>query len=113
MSERPIRLKIRIVVEEDDGALVASCPELPGLMVEAADFDSLKPHVIDAITGYLESLIKHNEPIPLGLRECEEETSIFKFAMKRIEKRLLTARHTKQYTEEIPLPFWNNNHAVA
>ena len=58
-------MRYRVLVEEDeDGAFVARCPSLPGCVSEGRTRDEALANIKDAITGYLESLRKHNEPIP-------------------------------------------------
>ena len=63
-------MKYRIYLEQDeDGVFVATCPALPGCVsqgetrVEAAD------NIREAITGYLKSLRKHDDPVPPGILE--------------------------------------------
>ena len=49
----------------EEGGYVAFCPVLPGLVTGGDTFEETRLHVIEAITGYLESLVKDGEPIPL------------------------------------------------
>lgn len=63
-------MKLRIVLEQDeDGFFVASCPSLPGCISQGKTRKEAVENICDAIYGYLESLKKHNEPIPLGISE--------------------------------------------
>ena len=65
-------MRFRIIVEQDeDGAFVAECPSLPGCVSEGKTRQEALRNIKDAIQGYLESLKKHNEPIPPSI---EEET---------------------------------------
>jgi predicted RNase H-like HicB family nuclease len=58
-------MKYRIFIEQDeDGIFVAECPALPGCISQGISRRDAVQNVTDAITGYLESLKKHNEPIP-------------------------------------------------
>ena len=58
-------MKYRIIIEEDeDGAFVAECPSLPGCISQGETRKEAVDNIQDAIRGYLESLQKHNEPIP-------------------------------------------------
>ena len=54
-----------LVIEKgEDGWLVSEVVELPGCHTQAKTMDQLIERTKDAIEGYLESLKKHNEPIP-------------------------------------------------
>ena len=65
-------MRFRIIIEQDeDGAFVAECPSLPGCVSEGKTRQDALRNIQDAIKGYLESLKKHNEPIPPSI---EEET---------------------------------------
>ena len=64
-------MKYRIITEQDkDGIFVAECPALPGCISQGETRREAIDNIKDAIEGYLESLKKHNEPIP---PEIEEE----------------------------------------
>ena len=63
-------MKFRIIVEqEEDGVYVAQCPSLPGCISEGKTREEVMNNIKDAISGYLESLRKHNEPIPPSIIE--------------------------------------------
>lgn len=63
-------MKYRIVVEQDEGGVfVAECPSLPGCVSQGGTRKEALQNVKDAIKGYLESLKKHNEPIPPSIQE--------------------------------------------
>ena len=58
-------LRYRVIIEQDeDGTFVAECPSLPGCVSQGGSRDEAIANIKDAIAGYLESLRKHNEPIP-------------------------------------------------
>ena len=58
-------MKYRVLVEQDeDGIFVAECPSLPGCISQGATREKAIENIQDAIKGYLESLKKHDEPIP-------------------------------------------------
>ena len=59
------KMKFRILIEEDEeGTFVAECPTLPGCVSQGKTRVEAIRNIKDAIHGYLESLKKHNEPIP-------------------------------------------------
>ena len=60
----------RIVIEKDeDGAYIATVPQLPGCVSEGKTRKEALRNVKDAIEGYLESLRKHKEPVPPPISE--------------------------------------------
>ena len=67
----------RILIEQDeDGKFVAECPSLPGCISQGENRDEALDNIRDAIKGYLESLKKHNEPIPPSIEEEIVEVTI-------------------------------------
>ncbi|MCX7736523.1 MAG: type II toxin-antitoxin system HicB family antitoxin [Candidatus Kapabacteria bacterium] len=63
-------MKYRILIEEDeDGIFVAECPSLPGCISQGKTREEVLANIKDAISGYLSSLKKHNEPIPPPIYE--------------------------------------------
>ncbi len=60
----------RVSIEQDeDGAFIASVPDLPGCVSDGKSRKEALKNVKDAITGYLASLKKHKEPIPPSIKE--------------------------------------------
>jgi predicted RNase H-like HicB family nuclease len=49
----------------EEGGYVVSVPALPGLVTEGDTLEEAREMVKDAIRGYLESLRKHDEEIPV------------------------------------------------
>ena len=63
-------MKFRVIIEPDeDGVFVAECPSLPGCVSQGRTRDEAIANVRDAIAGYLASLKKHDEPVPLPISE--------------------------------------------
>ena len=67
----------RVLIEQDEeGVFVAECPSLPGCVSQGKNRKEALSNIKDAIKGYLESLEKHNEPIPLSIEEEIVEVSL-------------------------------------
>lgn len=63
-------MKFRVLLERDEeGVYVAQVPELPGCVSQGETREEALTNVKDAIEGYLESLKKHDEPIPPSIEE--------------------------------------------
>ncbi len=63
-------MKYRILIEQDeDGLFVAECSSLPGCISQGQTRKEAVTNIQDAIHGYLESLKKHQEPIPPSISE--------------------------------------------
>ncbi len=63
-------MKLRVIIEQDeDGAFVAECPTLPGCISQGKTRAEAVNNIRDAITGYVQSLKKHGEPIPYPVTE--------------------------------------------
>jgi len=70
-------MKVRILIEQDeDGVFVAECPTLPGCISQGNSREEALVNIQDAIKGYLESLRKHDEPIPPSIEEEVVEVSL-------------------------------------
>ena len=63
-------MRYRVIIERDeDGIFVAECSALPGCVSQGKTRSEALDNIQDAIKGYLESLKKHNEPIPPSIQE--------------------------------------------
>ncbi|MFO7913875.1 MAG: type II toxin-antitoxin system HicB family antitoxin [Desulfotignum sp.] len=63
-------MKFRIIIEQDeDGVFVAEVPALPGCISQGKTRAESLQNAKEAINAYLESLKKHNEPIPPSIHE--------------------------------------------
>jgi len=63
-------VKFCVLIEEDeDGAFVAQVPSLPGCISQGKTRDEAMRNIKEAISGYLESLQAHDEPIPPSIGE--------------------------------------------
>jgi predicted RNase H-like HicB family nuclease len=94
MGLKMLRVRVGIVVEQDDEQFHAFCPGLKGLHVGGATEEEALQNAKDAVYAYLCSLMKHNDPIPLGILEYEKEFSIPNILSHIFSKK------PKQYTED-------------
>ena len=65
-SKMRVEFQVDIVVEPDGDQFHAYCPALKGLHVDGATEDEAVRNAVNAAEAYLESLIKHKEPIPIS-----------------------------------------------
>lgn len=65
-----------LLVQDEDRMFVAECPSLPGCISQGRTRKEAIENIRDAIHRYLESLKKHNEPIPLSTIEEVVEVSL-------------------------------------
>ena len=63
-------MKYRVIIEQDeDGVFVVEVPALPGCISQGQTRVDALSNIHEAIEVYLESLQKHNEPIPPSIHE--------------------------------------------
>jgi len=63
-------MKFRVVIAQDeDGVFIAQCPALPGCISQGQTRKEAEANVKEAIQCYIESLRKHDEPIPPPITE--------------------------------------------
>jgi len=52
-----------IFTPAEEGGYIVSCPELPSLATEGDNLREARKMAREAITGYIEVLIKHGQPV--------------------------------------------------
>ncbi|MCD5407175.1 MAG: type II toxin-antitoxin system HicB family antitoxin [Desulfotomaculum sp.] len=63
-------MRYRVLISQDeDGVFVVECPSLPGCVSQGNNRREALDNIQDAISGYLESLKKHKEPVPPSIEE--------------------------------------------
>ncbi|MHB1294388.1 MAG: type II toxin-antitoxin system HicB family antitoxin [Anaerolineae bacterium] len=70
---KELSFKVCVVVEPDGEGFHAYCPALKGLHVSGDTPAEAVRNAADAACAYIESLIKHNDPLPVG---CQEPMSL-------------------------------------
>lgn len=62
-----IGFRVEVAVEPDDKGFHAFCPALKGLHTYGDTEEEALQHARDAAVAYLESCLKHGDPIPVGV----------------------------------------------
>ncbi|MBI5299890.1 MAG: type II toxin-antitoxin system HicB family antitoxin [Deltaproteobacteria bacterium] len=63
-------MKLRILIHQDeDEVFIVECPSLPGCISQGKTRQEAITNIKEAIEGYIESLRKHNDPIPPAIDE--------------------------------------------
>lgn len=99
MPIRTLRLKIRFVVERDGEEFHAFCPDLKGVHVSGATETEAIEHGRQAVELYVLSMLKHDEPLPVGVVELDRTASLRALTREFIGQFLPARRHS--HVEEI------------
>ena len=83
-AQRLLKLRVRIVVERDENEFHAYCPELKGLHVDAPTENKAVECAVEAVQLYVASLLKHGDPIPVGVLDDGEDFSLRHFMRKKV-----------------------------
>ena len=60
-------MKFLITLDKDeDGFIVAECPSLPGCLSQGRTREEALANIEEAIRGYIASLRKHGQPVPVA-----------------------------------------------
>jgi predicted RNase H-like HicB family nuclease len=63
-------VRYRVLIEQDeDGVYVVEVPALPGCISQGRTRSEAIDNIKEAISGYLESLQAHGEPVPPSITE--------------------------------------------
>jgi predicted RNase H-like HicB family nuclease len=63
-------MRYRVFIEQDeDGIFIVECPALPGCISDGRTREEALQNIRESIQAYIESLRKHNEPIPPPISE--------------------------------------------
>ena len=65
MSVRKLTFRVTFIIEKDEGEYHAFCPGLKGLHTSGRTRIEALENAKCAVEAYIESLMNHNEPIPL------------------------------------------------
>lgn len=79
-TRKKITFEVLVVIERDGDEFYAHCPSLKGLHTTAKTKAEIMTNAANAIVAYIESLIKHGDPIPLGIRKKDDRPAPVCFA---------------------------------
>lgn len=82
---KKITFTITLIIEPDGNRFHVYCPALKGLHAEGTTVDDACKNGVDATIAYIKSLIKHGDPIPLGV-EVKEELPLMPPPIKHIQQ---------------------------
>jgi predicted RNase H-like HicB family nuclease len=68
-----LEFQLVVVVEPDEAEFHAFCPALKGLHTAGSTEEEALQNARDAAAAYILSLIKHGDPIPLGVMDSKSE----------------------------------------
>jgi predicted RNase H-like HicB family nuclease len=71
-TKRKLRLQITLIIEPDGDSFHAYCPAFKGLHVDGANEKEAIRNAAHAIGVYVNSLVSHGEPLPIG-PDCSVE----------------------------------------
>jgi len=82
-----IGFQIGVFVEPDDDGFHAYCPALKGLHTYGSTEKEAFENAKYAAIAYLESSIKHNDPIPVGIALEKEDLEESKKSERKLSRR--------------------------
>lgn len=97
--QKALKFKILIEVERDGEEFYAHCPHLPGLHVGGATEQEAIRNAADAALAYMRSILKHDDPIPLGVLDESEMRSPWQRLAQDVGELFrphVKTRHTKE-----------------
>ena len=86
-----LEFRVSVAVESDGDGFHAYCPALKGLHVYGDTEKEALQNAGDAASAYLQSLIKHKDPIPVGV------------AMEKQVEEISTSKHTIRHVEDLTI----------
>ena len=78
-----LKVSIAVVVEKDGDVFYAHCPGLKGLHVDGATEEEAIKNAMEAASLYVDSVLRHNDPLPIGTFFSAEEHILRPSAKRR------------------------------
>ena len=73
---RMLNIKITVQVERDGDSFYAYCPGLKGLHVDGSTEEEAINNAVEAASLFISSMIRHNDPLPIGTGFSTEEMTL-------------------------------------
>jgi len=96
-ARQRLEFVVDFVIEPDKGNFHAYCPALKGLHVDGTTKEEALNNVKEATIVYIESLIKHGDPIPIGITKDITKG----FTRPELTSSLLHLCHSYRHTEKV------------
>lgn len=100
VSAHFIKIQVDVEIEPDEGGFHAWCPAFKGLHVCGETESETLAAVEDAINAYIQSLLKHGDPLPVG---CDITELRPKF-VERVKGLFPRRHHGRRVTTEVACP---------
>ena len=68
-----LTVNITVEVERDGDSFYAHCPGLKGLHVDGSTEEEAVDNAIEAARLYVDSMLRHNDPLPIGAHFSADE----------------------------------------
>ena len=78
-----LKVSIAVEVEKDGDLFYAHCPGLKGLHVDGATEEEAVQNAVEAASLYVDSILRHNDPLPIGTYFSAEEHLVRPSAKRR------------------------------
>jgi antitoxin HicB len=82
-----LKVSIAVEVERDGDSFYAHCPGLKGLHVNGATEEEAVKNATIAARMYVDSILRHNDPLPIGVHFAAEEQFMRPSAERRTVSR--------------------------
>jgi predicted RNase H-like HicB family nuclease len=78
-----LKISITVEVEKDGDSFYAHCPGLKGLHVDGSTEEEAVKNAVMAASLYVDSILRHNDPLPVGTHFSAEEHFVRPSAERR------------------------------
>jgi predicted RNase H-like HicB family nuclease len=69
-----VTVQVTVFVEPDEGGFHAFNPAFKGLHTDGATEEDAVLSFVKAVPAYVQSLVRHGDPVPVGLMKVEQHT---------------------------------------
>jgi predicted RNase H-like HicB family nuclease len=87
-EKQVIEFQVEVNIEPDDDGFHAYCPALKGLHTRGNTEQEAVDNARDAAIAYIESCIRHGDPIPIGLQVRRERKQTHQSGIRAVNRRV-------------------------